>query len=515
MTVENSLTVQVVDHRRRPVPGAKVFRSGREARTQLLLTDHDGKVTFDVPADADAELIVQADGFADDSRPIGPNYPAAPNGVQQFFLGPAGWPRMFRGRIRVPVEPIVDAVGIVQETTDPASGVEAVAGLIGQPITDKLTYFDDHIAVAQLSNLHRDSDEDGLVHDQSPDRLQALDEAIESINNSTPQDTRVGAIVSLSAQGAAFLTDGVVVSLHRDDVDITELADRFGFAVSTTIPALGRTYLLKSGGDASYGLLDRIEALAAEPGVRYAEPDLIMTMRDDAVTPNDYLFGQQWDHRIINTPDAWQVLRDLDATQTFGDPEVIVAVVDRGISVDHRSFTGNVSNGQPKIARVFDFRTMTADNNNPGVGDSADHGMACASAAVGRSNNGVGTAGVAGNCRVIGVRRGGSEAVYAQMYLWLAGLDADSDNDSFPAPLNRGADVITNSFGPGTDAAGLPIVVIAEVIREAFDTVTDQGRGGVGHPTVLLGRKRRRQPGHWGARTPAPRQQQRAPVGNL
>jgi hypothetical protein len=36
----------------------------------------------------------------------------------------------------------------------------------------------------------------------------------------------------------------------------------------------------------------------------------------------DFLFPQQWDYRVIGTPTAWQVLRTLNRTNTFGDPVI-------------------------------------------------------------------------------------------------------------------------------------------------------------------------------------------------
>lgn len=472
MSSQDDLIVHVVDHRHQPVAGARVIRTSTDGEDQESVTGSDGRARFDVSASAAAELKVSAANFGEDSRVIGGDLPVSGDGYELFILGPAEWPRYFRGRVRVPFEPVVDAVGVMQPTPIHAEESEYVADLIGQPVRGEVTFSDDNVAIVQLTDLHLDTDHEGITRDARPSRVQALDFTVEAINDRTPDETLVGAIVSMNEQGASFLSDAVVVSLLSDDIDIDGLARQHGFVVETTLRALGRTYRLRSAGDAGYGLLDRIEALAAVPGVRYAEPDLVSTVIYDAVTPNDFLFGQQWDHQIINTPDAWQVLRDLNASRTFGDPAVTIAVVDNGIDVNHPSLAGNVSNGQTKVAQVFDFANMTANNNTLSI-NSPDHGMACATGAAGLADTGVGTTGVAGNCRVIGVRSGGMETRYAQMYMWLAGLDADSDTEGFPAQLAQGADVITSSFGTG-------VVTVSQTMRDAFDAVTDQGRGGRG-----------------------------------
>ena len=126
--------------------------------------------------------------------------------------------------------------------------------------------------------------------------------------------------------------------------------------------------------------------------------------------------------------------------------------------------------GSPKVAQLFDFATMAADNDSTVDGD---HGMACAAAATGTADDGEGQAGVAGGCRVLGIRRGGDEVRYSEMYLWLAGLDADSVTAGFPAQLADGADVITNSIALGP-SIGSPI---SALMQDTFDAVTDQGRG--------------------------------------
>ena len=86
---------------------------------------------------------------------------------------------------------------------------------------------------------------------------------------------------------------------------------------------------------------------------------------------------------------------------------------------------------------------------------ASNHGTCCASAATARAENpssveGVdeGVCGVADNCRLMGIRRGGfTEARYADMYLWTAGFDPGNDLAGFPEPLDRGADIISSSFG--------------------------------------------------------------------
>lgn len=458
----SSLSVSVTTYDGRPVPGAQVTRSVADHPEATAVTDERGFARFDAEAEASARLTVIAPGLAPDERAIGGGYPTRPDGVEQFVLGPAGWPAYFRGRVRVPFEPVMDAVGVrLDEPLPNADDADRVRGLSGD-IEGVIRFKDPNIVVLRVPR--RDPGDSEVVNQL----------AARSAEASLGQ---VGAIVELSDEGASFLTDTLTVSLLTDDVDPEALAARHGLDVVKQFTALPRTYVLRSPAGAGYDLLDRVAAVAAEPGVRYAEPSLMHTASEDAVTPNDFLFPQQWDHPIIRTPDAWQVLRDLDAARTFGDPAITIAVVDNGIDADHPAMAGTLSDGSTKVAQLFDFVSMAANNDSTVDGD---HGMACASAATGNSNNGQGQAGIAGNCRVMGIRRGGDEVRYSEMYLWLAGLDANSATAGFPAQLADGADVITNSIALGA-SVGTPI---SALMQDTFDAVTDQGRGGRG--TVLF-----------------------------
>lgn len=462
---ERSLSVSVTDTDRSPIAGAQVTRTAENRSSQTRETDERGYAQFDVPASEPARITVIAAGQAPDERAIGGGYPVQPDGTEPFVLGPAGWPAYFRGRVRVPFRPILDAVGVhLEESAEGWGGMDALEAVdrLSEASVETIRFADPSVVVVRLNTDRGDTDE----------VVRRLDARV-----SEEGLGQVGALISLTERGASMLTDTMTVSFLTDEIDAIEVAARHGLEVVKQFRALGSTYVFRSPGGAGYDLLDRVAAVAAEPGVRYAEPSLIHTAEVDAVTPNDFLFPQQWDHALIRTPDAWQVLRDIANSRTFGDPAITIAVVDNGVDVTHPAMSATLTDGTAKVNQLFDFVRMAADNTSTVDGD---HGMACASAAAGASNNAEGQAGVAGNCHVMGIRRGGDEVRYSEMYLWLAGLDADSATTGFPAQLADGADVITNSIAFGA-SVGSPI---SALMQDTFDAVTDDGRGGLG--TVLF-----------------------------
>ncbi|AYF97286.1 S8 family serine peptidase [Protaetiibacter intestinalis] len=455
-TAFRPLSAQVTTPDGSPVAGAAVTRTAPDRTTLTVETDARGIARFDADPREAASLTAIAKGLAPDAREIGDGYPVRPDGVEQFVLAPAGWPAYYRGRVRVPFRPVPDAVGVrlvggaAPKDDAGYDGLDAIGDA-----RDVIRFGDPTVAVVRLA-------------------APAGGDTVRDIGREVADVDRlgeVGAVVELTDRGAAFLTDELVVSLLTDDVDPVALAARHGLEVVKRFEALPRTYVLRSPAGAGYDLLDILAAVVAEPGVRYAEPNLVVTVEDDAVTPNDFLFPQQWDHGVIGTPDAWQVLQDLDPAHTFGSPDVTIAVVDSGVDDGHPGMAVTLSDGTAKVSRLFDFARMAADNDNTADGD---HGTNCAGTAAGAVNNAEGTAGVAGNCHVFGIRRSGPETRYAEMYLWLAGLDANSSTAGFPAQLATGVDVITNSFG---FSIGMPI---SALMQDTFDAVTDDGRGGLG-----------------------------------
>lgn len=464
MTRLGSIQIQVVDFNGKAVADARV-----EAGKQSAYTDAKGKARIE--ADGEVEIAVQARGYEGQTRVVQRKDLSR---EQLFTLGRAGMRFYYRGKVKVPFAVPEGSIGVL---------------LKGEARAEKGRKDNDAPMVAMAKRMGgevlrsaKNFERSGLVVMRVAERDDAAVEKRLLELRQDPSVEAAGMVVRLTEDHASFLTDLVIARFEEgvDDGAVADTAKRHGFQPEGRFTDLGNVHRLRFNGPATYALLEACNALATEPHVVYAEPDLASTSEEDAIVPGDFLFPEQWDHALINTPDTWQALRDMDTARTFGNADVVIAVVDSGIDATHPELSGNVSSGNAKQVALFDFVNMAANMNNLG----SDHGTACASAAAANTNNasavaGVneGIAGVAGNCRLIGIRRGGTEARYAEMYLWAAGFDAGSSTAGFPAQLARGADVITNSFGFSIDNP------ISGLMSDTFDRLTDDGRGGRG---VLL-----------------------------
>ncbi|MDZ7269953.1 MAG: S8 family serine peptidase [candidate division KSB1 bacterium] len=172
------------------------------------------------------------------------------------------------------------------------------------------------------------------------------------------------------------------------------------------------------------------------PQVKFAEPSYI-GFNDFAFDPNDASYAQQWALRNTGatggTADA-----DIDAREAWdierGDANVVVVIIDTGVDWDHPDLRPNIlqnlgedadgdgqtmelaggnwvldpgdlngidndGNGRSDDLIGWDFDD---DDNNPD--DEGNHGTACAGIAAAVTDNAMGVAGVAHNCRILPLR---------------------------------------------------------------------------------------------------------------
>jgi subtilisin family serine protease len=161
--------------------------------------------------------------------------------------------------------------------------------------------------------------------------------------------------------------------------------------------------------DSHHAATEARAALAAHPGVRWAELDGHASF---SYEPDDPLFTDQlWAHSI-DLPGAWSV--------TSGRQDVVVAVVDSGVSSTHPDLQGRLLTGR-------DF--LNGDNVPE---DDIGHGTAVAGIVAAAGDDGVGIAGVAWQTRILPVKVGSIDgapiSTLAQGIIWAVDQGADVIN---------------------------------------------------------------------------------------
>ncbi|MHB8973222.1 MAG: S8 family serine peptidase [Pirellulaceae bacterium] len=124
------------------------------------------------------------------------------------------------------------------------------------------------------------------------------------------------------------------------------------------------------------------EALQLSGAVEWAEPDYV---EKAVTTPNDPYFGSQWQHTNIRSVGAWDI--------TTGSSQIIVAVCDTGVDLDH-----------PDLVTNLVLPGWNTYLNNTNCQDTHGHGTMVAGFAAAAGNNGIGVTGVAWNVRILPIR---------------------------------------------------------------------------------------------------------------
>lgn len=219
------------------------------------------------------------------------------------------------------------------------------------------------------------------------------------------------------------------------------------------------------------------EKLASAAGVRYAEPN---RYRETYVTPNDPRFASQWGLGKINAPAAWE--------RTTGSPNVVVAVIDTGIDLDHPELASLLVQGMdmvdlgpnPKAPAGFRFEGdfQTRDNVPQ---DEVGHGTHVAGTIACLSNNNRDVAGVTWQCRLMPVKVL-TRLVNISKPIDVRGIGSSADIAAgIRWAVDNGARVLNLSLGSETDAQ-VERDAIAYAIARGAVVCAAMGNGGVNAP---------------------------------
>lgn len=161
------------------------------------------------------------------------------------------------------------------------------------------------------------------------------------------------------------------------------------------------------------------------------------------IIPNDTFFSQQW--ALQNTGQTGGIIDcDIDAVEAWeiekGNPDIVIAIIDSGIDYTHPDLVENIwinedeipdndidddNNGYIDDYMGYDF----TDSDNPYPFDENGHGTVMSGVAAAVTNNNVGIAGVAWNCKIMPVKIA-DENWYADVNKIAEGIRYAADNNA-------------------------------------------------------------------------------------
>jgi len=246
-----------------------------------------------------------------------------------------------------------------------------------------------------------------------PDRVivKLMPQASSSLSKSAFGIAAVDRILSrISGVSTAKMFPTASAAVRPDDVDLSRM-----YTVSYSSP------------NDPFTLAEELSRL---PEVQYAEPWFIYPLARGAFIPNDSLYSQQWSLQKINAAAAWNF--------TKGDSTIVIAIVDSGVEWTHPDLAANIwinpgetgldTQGRNKRTNSFDDDgngyiddwhgwdfvganyeafipgITTGDNNPTPTGFNNDHGTHVAGIAAAVTDNRIGVASLASNCRILPVK---------------------------------------------------------------------------------------------------------------
>lgn len=285
----------------------------------------------------------------------------------------------------------------------------------------------------------------------------------------------------VDSAGRASMVAGRVVLIVEQPATLGRalgVASRFGLdrqrLLATRLRAEPAAQLYLLEGTDGWQAVDAVAELSKLEGVR-AELDLVRyyALRH---TPNDPQFGDQW--HLLNTgqngstpgvdgrvSEAWDV--------TMGDPQVIIAIHDDGVDLNHPEFAGRLETPLNYPADWEDQMTQ---------GCFASHGTSVAGVAAAAADNADFGAGVCPGCRILPHMIECTDQ--GQLIMTDSAVAA-----SFQQLVDAGAWVVNNSWGyeSGDPVYDIPfgtMPALPAVVKASFDYAETEGRGGLG--TVIL-----------------------------
>lgn len=277
-------------------------------------------------------------------------------------------------------------------------------------------------------------------------------------------------------------TDEIVAEFSPDlpFSEIERVAQRYGTVIARKVTETREQFVLRLLDPKSCNPVQTANALRYHPAVAWAEPNFYHEITLGAL-PDDPLFPVQW--HLRNTGQSGGVPgADVAATAaweiTSGSAEIVVAVIDNGIQLDHPDLAGavfenpreradgldNDGNGYVDDLHGWDFRDS---DNDPGPASGADrHGTAVAGIIAAHANNGTGGAGVAYGIRLLPIRIARGDTDFAS---------STQIAEAFRYAA-RMADILSNSWTGGGRS---------EVMVSALRQALREGRQGLGCPVLF------------------------------
>ena len=242
---------------------------------------------------------------------------------------------------------------------------------------------------------------DFVKYDLSESRASAMASVIADAG-----DLSEGGVLDVPNEWLIQLSEDFTSRITNVD-EATRYFQSLGITVVEGLGTRGTLHVVVNGGGTT---ADQSLKLSSIVGITGFEPNRMLvsaaTNIQDAV--NDPNASRLWNLNIGNVADAW----DYVPSNTSGTGEVIVAVLDSGVNINHPDLKANIwvntaeksgTAGADDDKNGFkdDFYGWNFYNNNNDILDNHGHGTHVAGTIAATANNSIGVTGVAPNAKIL------------------------------------------------------------------------------------------------------------------
>ncbi len=266
--------------------------------------------------------------------------------------------------------------------------------------------------------------------------------------------------ITSKAQGSKYVPGEFLVQLSENysEKSLIEDSNKANLTISKPVVVSKSMNIWKfSFDDTMVSMKDVLDQIHSNNNVVNVQVNHILKKR--ATIPNDPSFNQQWQYyqandKDIDADEAWDITT---GGTTENGHEIVVAVIDDGLQLDHPDMVGNVWSNTQEIANngidddgngyIDDVKGWNTSSNDDNI-SSGWHGTPVSGIVGARGNNNIGVSGVNWNVKVM-IIQGGSgveeEVIRAYSYAMDNRILYNQTNGS------KGAFVVATNASWGVD----------------------------------------------------------------
>lgn len=247
-------------------------------------------------------------------------------------------------------------------------------------------------------------------------------------------------------------------NIADDDMEVVET---YVFNSDTSVNAKSADKVSDNGFSVSlvksdkYSTKELISILKKKSNVKYAEPNYKIKASDYNDSYYKYLWGLD-NKGQNNGTEGIDVNADTPLLDNKDNKERVIAIVDTGINYQHEDLKDIVWNNPYNNRKLYGEHGYDFVNYDTDPMDDNGHGSHCAGIAAGKSNNGVGIAGIAksNNIKVMALKTlneegsgSGMDAIGAYNYIYKAqqlGVNVVAVNNSWGGSADEEDEIIKN-----------------------------------------------------------------------